>query len=451
MSRAALILALLLACLPGPALAQGPCSVADFGARGDGVADDRAPIQAALDACPEVVLPPGRYRVTQGAGAYAIRVDAGRTLRGAGEGATTIVQAAGAAPNVRVLHVAGAGAIIADLTLDGDRKNQTPDEHRAGIFVTHAPRVTIRHVTARDFAGDGFYVHIGSDDILLDGVTAVDNDRNGISFGGGTRGAMILDSRIAENGVQQIDSEPGEAATVDGVVITGSTIDGGSSNDYALTMSGSGPTSRSRGWAVTGNAIRGAVLAVWLDASVIASNNIVNATSKSCVTVYRRSIGVAVTGNTCAQVARDGVPGMAAIGTTDDMPEAVAFVGNAIELDGAARAFGFQAQGMVSVVVARNDLRGLAIDAAGQAAIQVRATGSGIRSAVVASNAIIGWDATLHVAGNAGPVIERLQFTGNRIEPRRRAVVVDADAVPLSQERSGNACTGGGCEGANLP
>lgn len=449
MSRAAITLALLLACLPGPARADGPCSAADFGARGDGLADDRAAIQAALDACPEVTLPPGRYRVTQGAGAYAIRVDAGRTLRGAGD-ASTLIQAAGAGPSVRVLHVAGAGAIVTDLALEGDRTQKDADEHRAGIFVTHASRVTIRRVTARGFSGDGIYIHLGSDDVLIDGVTAVDNGRNGITFGGGTRGGMVLSSRIADNVAQQIDGEPGPGNAVDGVTIAGSTIDGGASNDYALTMSGSGPTSRSRGWNVTGNTIRGGIRAVWLDASVIASNRIDNATSKSCVEVYRRSVGVSVAGNTCTMVARDSVPAMSAIGRGDDMPEAATFVGNAIELVGNAKAFGVQVQGAISAYVARNDIRGPAMDVQGQAAIQVRATGAGIRSAVIAGNAIIGWDTTLHVAGNGGPAIERLQFTANRIEPRRRAVVVDADAVPLSQERSGNTCTGG-CEGANLP
>ncbi len=46
-------------------MGEGTCSVAHFGARGDGVTDDTAAIQAALDSgVGRVVLPPGTYKVT---------------------------------------------------------------------------------------------------------------------------------------------------------------------------------------------------------------------------------------------------------------------------------------------------------------------------------------------------------------------------------------------------
>jgi pectate lyase-like protein len=56
--------------------------VTDYGAQGNGSADDTNAIQSAIDDCPEgqvVFVPPGNYRITD-----ALRIDAGITLRGAG-------------------------------------------------------------------------------------------------------------------------------------------------------------------------------------------------------------------------------------------------------------------------------------------------------------------------------------------------------------------------------
>jgi hypothetical protein len=56
-------------------------SVRDFGARGDGIADDTLAIQAALDAAAAVFVPPGVYRITA-----ALSVAFGKRLYGIGHG-----------------------------------------------------------------------------------------------------------------------------------------------------------------------------------------------------------------------------------------------------------------------------------------------------------------------------------------------------------------------------
>lgn len=67
-------------------------SVKDFGAVGDGVADDTAAIQAAIAAADVIELPTGTYKVSQivltGSGSSAIF---GKTLRGSGLGVVNIV------------------------------------------------------------------------------------------------------------------------------------------------------------------------------------------------------------------------------------------------------------------------------------------------------------------------------------------------------------------------
>ncbi len=60
-------------------------SVRDFGAKGDGVADDSPAFQAALDAHEAVHVPPGRYRLNS-----EIQIKPRRTLVGAGRDATLI-------------------------------------------------------------------------------------------------------------------------------------------------------------------------------------------------------------------------------------------------------------------------------------------------------------------------------------------------------------------------
>jgi hypothetical protein len=296
-------------------------NVREFGAVGDGVTDDRAAIQAALDSgASEVVVPVGTYVVGRGAGYWCLSISAGVTLRGETRDGAVLQQAPGIAGSVRLLQVAAAGVAIRDLTLDGNRARQTADEHRAGVFATGAPDLAIRGVTARGFTGDGFYLYLGSNNAVIDDVLATDNDRNGITFGGGTSGGTVTASRFIANAVQQFDSEPGNGNTVDGLTVRGNTIDAmGRSNDYALTISGSSSAARSRGWTVEGNVINGGIFVVSADAIAVRGNVGVNPTTKASATVYRGSDGVTIKGNrftmTQTQVSSLGVVTVTGTGT----------------------------------------------------------------------------------------------------------------------------------------
>jgi hypothetical protein len=94
---------------------SGTFNVKDYGAIGNGVADDTAAIQAAIDALPRVVdypapyhsggvvyFPPGKYIVTD-----TIIINAWRAVRlvGAGKGASTIIASAGSSWETKPLIV----------------------------------------------------------------------------------------------------------------------------------------------------------------------------------------------------------------------------------------------------------------------------------------------------------------------------------------------------------
>lgn len=85
-------------------------SVKDFGALGDGIADDRAAIQNALNAHAHVYMPPGTYRVTN-----TIEIAGNKTLIGAGN--ATIIDAS--ANTFDTLALIGSHACIMNLKIDG--------------------------------------------------------------------------------------------------------------------------------------------------------------------------------------------------------------------------------------------------------------------------------------------------------------------------------------------
>jgi len=451
------------------------CSPAEFGAVGNGQHDDRKAIQDALAACKVVAVPPGRYLVGQGAGFYNLLVGPGRTLSGAGRGLTTLVQAPGIGAAVRLLHVAGGDATIADLTLDGDRGHQSVNEQRHGVFAASAPRLALVRVTSQNFTGDGFYVYTGSDNVVMNDVLATGNGRNGATLGGGgSRGHVITSSTFRGNRAQQFDTEQGVGYTVDDVLVTGSTFDpAGVSNDYALTISGSrmteAPGTRypSHGWRVIGNTIHGGVFAVWVDDSIIANNTGINPTTKPCYEVYRRSVRVSIIGNTCThtQTEYDGIAGIRAIGTSvNEMPESIVIANNTITSTGQYRAFGVHAQSVVSAEITGNTLVGPGLSAPLYAAgVYLRTTmvDAPFQRAVVDGNTIVNWgDSGVRVAGNAPlvPVVEYLEIKDNDFgddstpTAQTRAVRFDGQGLSVTTKvLSGNTCTGGtSCAGANL-
>lgn len=393
---------------------QPTVSIRDRGATGDGVTDDRAAIQAALDAVfpGEVVLVPnGTYLLGKGAGAWCLTVPAGVTLRGESRDGAVLLQAPGIAGSVRLLQIDAPGVMIETITLDGLRELQARDEHRAGVFVTAAD-VTIRGVTARAFTGDGFYFYTGADRFLVDDSDSTGNDRDGIAIGGASAGGRIRRSRFVGSRAQQFDSEPGSTGVISDLQITGCTFDGaGRSTDYAVTVSGGSSTARAHDWLIRGNVINGGLHAVWADRIVVRGNTGTNPTARPHVSFYRSCAGNVIEDNDLTSTAPNSLGTVNLTATGEGGPARTLIRRNRLVSD----VFGLRAEGGVSFEAVDNDIVGPGVASPG-AGIYLRATDPArpLAHAVIRRNRISNFGSVaVKVEGNGAAAIGLLDLTDN--------------------------------------
>lgn len=168
-------------------------SARDFGAKGDGVTDDTAAIQAALDAAAAaggaiVHLEAGTY-VVSGSGkasAGCLQIGSNVVLAGDGQGETTIRLADGSSGDITgIIRTPSSdttvNVTIRDLTIDGNRDNTSGDVD--GIFTGVAPGV-----------------NASSEDILIIGVEVMNVSRYGFDPHEQTSRLVIADSISHDNG-----------------------------------------------------------------------------------------------------------------------------------------------------------------------------------------------------------------------------------------------------------
>ncbi len=344
-------------------------NASEYGAAGDGSADDSAALRLAIAAASAagggiVHLPNGTYIVSRdGSSAYCLAVPANVSLRGASRGGCILKQAAGIAASIRLLYFNGADSGVSDLTLDGNKSSQSVNEQRHGIFADGCTRLRVERVTSQNFTGDGFYLYTSANDSLFLDCRATTNDRNGLTLAGaGQDGVTILGGQYEANAAQQIDSEPAGPTT--NVSIVGAFIDPGVSNDYVLTCSGVSATVRSRGWTIAGCTINGPIAATWCDEVVLTGNRGVNAsTDKPSLYVYRRCIGVIAQGNHFNTTANAGGDKMAVYitGTDDvtgDQPQRVIIQGNTIKAGYTSSPIGVIVHSAEDVLIVGNTIIG---------------------------------------------------------------------------------------------
>jgi hypothetical protein len=196
-----------------------PTSVKQFGAVGDGVADDTFAIQAAIDSLSAygggVALPPGRYRITA-----PIKMRPNIVLQG--NGGATIIQ--GNAANLTTLidydtYAAASGTLVG-IAFDGNRANNTnsnltyivassqPNTHVINCVFNNVPGVGLLLQGANPIVQDNLFVSVYAIAIMLWGLVPTTS----------------MAARVSGNRMLQVGYFGISAIWSDYNVITGNTI-----------------------------------------------------------------------------------------------------------------------------------------------------------------------------------------------------------------------------------
>lgn len=437
-------------------------NVRDFGATGNGVTDDRVAIQAALDAGAghEVYFPAGTYVVSQLPGDFScVRVSPGTQILGESRTGTKLIMAAGVAASVQLIRVENAPDVtISTITLDGAKSRQSVDPQRHGVFTKNSPRLSLRHVTAQNFTGDGFYIYAGSDDAMVYDVLATSNDRNGLTLGGTTDITTVVKSQFLGNKAEQFDAEAGiNGGSTNHVTLVGNVFDAQGANDnkdYVLTMTGATSTTRSSYWTVTDNTVNGAALILWITDVVYARNHGVNPSTLPAVVVYRNSDRIRIANNTLSDTGTTtfDTGGIVHILGAETQP-----VGSVIVEDNTLStvpsAWGVVAISAREVKILNNTVIGAGHLVLNEAGVFVRAVRDAepVENVVVRGNAIRNFgNYGVILGGNVTPKIRKVDITGNTFADTSAVATMrialnlnDGDNEALDVTVSANALSGG--------
>lgn len=300
-----------------------PCPLADasasaldvksFGAKGDGIADDTAALQAAVNAATSgatVFVPDGTYRVTTADGACKTR---GLVLMGSmtlSLASNAILQAIpNACPSYALVHIVGTSDVnIVGGTLLGDRAGHAGTAGESGqcLWLEGTSNVSLRHVAIKECWGDGIY--LGGTDNHNVTVCSVNVDhvrRNGISIvaaDGVTIDASSFDNTQGTAPQSGIDLEPNAGQRVTHVSVTRSSFSHSGGHGFQVTTA-TGPISSSsfRGNTITQSGDYGVLLT---GTDLIFADNIVDGSSWGIVI---NTANITVMGNTIRNSSRNGI------------------------------------------------------------------------------------------------------------------------------------------------
>jgi parallel beta-helix repeat protein len=405
---------------PGSKVPAGARSVKDFGAVGNGSADDTAAIQRAMDAGPGTVfLPAGTYLVSRQSG-ESFALHQRPAVRLLGEGDTSLIKLAPSKESfTRVLATdpgdKASGVVLESFAIDGNGPSQNPaNEQQHGIFLSNAQAPVVRAVTVVNMVGDCIYLHDGTVGGLVErcNVRGWPGGRVGINLAGASN-SVAQDNHCDgfTNWALKMETNAGTAPrsgnhflrnaitnSLYGISLSG--VPGGRISDTTIEQNvfqmapGGGPAVRLRSVdriGVLANQIAGASgsgIQLESDTTDIAVRS--NAIS-GVVTADGRAVGISVGGGRLAGPRNTVIQqntvsgcsdGVALYNTTNDCPRGTTVVDN--DLRDNARA-GLVLADSISTNVQRNRL-----SRNGEAGMRIQRTELGNTATTVISNAFTG-------------------------------------------------------------
>jgi parallel beta-helix repeat protein len=215
-----------ISCAPAPTSAL-VVNVQNTGATGNGVTDDTAAIQAAINQAAgtggTVLIPNGTYMINA---VTSLSLMSNMTLS---LSAGAILKAIpNNQDNYSIILIQNASNVnVIGGTVQGDRDQHltVTGEYGMGIEILASNTVTLQGITSKNNWGDGFYFGQNSSNITACSVTANNNRRNGatLTFVNGVviENSMFIDSNGLAND-SGIDIEPNPGQTVNNVQILNS-------------------------------------------------------------------------------------------------------------------------------------------------------------------------------------------------------------------------------------
>src|SRR5690242_6414370 len=179
--------------LPHIVFSKAGVNVHNYGALGDGVHDDTAAIQAAVDALPATVgtvyVPAGHYMINalksiQLRSHTRLKMDPAATLE-------VIPNSASRYWVIKVWGVTDVKVVGGNIIGDRTKHKGTTGEWGYGINVVASTNVFLKNINLSNFWGDGIWigakdinkVHVRSDYVTVNGVVSSNNRRQGLSIG----------------------------------------------------------------------------------------------------------------------------------------------------------------------------------------------------------------------------------------------------------------------------
>lgn len=174
-------------------LANAFTSALAFGARGDGINDDTAELQAAINACDKLYIPAGSYKITT-----ALTVPSGKTIIGDGI-SNTVILVYGA----NALNITGDYVNVSNLELRSYNVGGTVDPRAStAISCNGTDPAHIDYFTGRDLYLRGWDICVDwkyTWSSILDSVTTI-NCNNGVRLFGQSVNNAISNCRLLANG-----------------------------------------------------------------------------------------------------------------------------------------------------------------------------------------------------------------------------------------------------------